>query len=118
MRERLLELAEHRARLVARAQSERATLNALLAPADAAGALAASLMRVARDVLDMAAHHPLSVVAGMALLVVLRPKRAITWLSRGWSLWRLYRGARGWWLRFAEPGTDASVRAGTAKRAP
>ena len=117
MRERLLALAEQRARLVARAQSERATLDALLAPADAAAALAASVVRVARGLLDQAARYPLGVVAGMALLVALRPKRAITWLSRGWSLWRLYRGARGWWLRFAEPGTDAGVRIDTPKAA-
>lgn len=103
MRARLLELAEHRTRLVARAQSERAALHALLAPADAAASLAASVLRVARDLVEIAGRHPLSVAAGMALLVVLRPKRAIYWLSRGWSLWRLYRGARGWWLRFAAP---------------
>jgi hypothetical protein len=103
MREHLLQLAEHRTRLVARAQAERASLNALLAPADAAGALAASVLRVARDVVEIAGRHPLSVVAGMALLVALRPKRAVIWLSRGWSAWRLYRGARGWWLRFSAP---------------
>lgn len=105
MRARLLELAEHRTRLVARAQHERAALNALLAPADAAGALAASVLRVARDLVEIAGRHPLGVVAGMALLGALRPKRALMWLSRGWSLWRLYRGARGWWLRFSAPET-------------
>lgn len=109
MRERLLALAERRAHLAARAEAERATLNALLAPADAAACLAVSVLRVARSVLDQAARYPLGVVAGMALLVALRPKRAITWLSRGWSLWRLYRGARGWWLRFEASGTAAGV---------
>ena len=104
MRERLLALAERRARLVAHAQSERATINALLAPADAAASLATSLLRIARNIGEQARHHPLGVVAGVALLVALRPKRAITWLSRGWSLWRLYRGARGWWLRFETAG--------------
>ena len=109
MRERLLALAEKRTRLAARAESERATLNTLLAPADAAASLAASVLRLARGVLDQAARYPLGVVAGMALLVALRPKRAITWLSRGWSLWRLYRGARGWWLRFEASGTAAGA---------
>jgi len=115
MRARLLELAEHRARLVARAQSERAALNALLAPADAAASLAGSVVRVARGLLDQAARYPLGVAAGMALLVALRPKRALTWLSRGWSLWRLYRGARGWWLRFAATGPAARAPAGAPK---
>jgi hypothetical protein len=104
MRERLLALAERRARLVAQAQSERATINALLAPADAAAALASSLFAAALHVQEQARRYPLAVAAGMALLVALRPKRAITWLSRGWSLWRLYRGARGWWLRLDAAG--------------
>ena len=118
MRERLLALAERRARLVAHAHSERVTINALLAPADAAASLGTSLFRIARSVTERAGQHPLEVVAGVALLVALRPKRAFTWLSRGWSLWRLYRGARGWWLRFATStiaGATARAPAGSAK---
>ena len=99
MRQQLLALAERRARLAARAQAERETLVALLAPADAAAAFAVSLIRTARGVLEQAGRHPLTVVAGVALLAALRPRRALTWLARGWSLWRLYRGAHGWWLR-------------------
>jgi hypothetical protein len=109
MREQLLALAERRAQLVARAGSERAAIDALLAPADAAATLAASLVRAARSAQEMAQRHPLSVVAGVALLVALRPRRAAVWLSRGWSLWRLYRGARGWWLRFETSGAASGV---------
>ena len=109
MRERLLALAERRARLAARAQSERATIGALLAPADGAAALAASLLQIARRAMERAGRQPLVVVAGVALLVALRPRRALTWISRGWSLWRLYRGARGWWLRFEASGTAAGA---------
>jgi hypothetical protein len=113
MRERLVALAERRAHLVARAQVERATIGALLARTDGAASLAASVIRTARRALDLAGHHPLIVVAGIALLVALRPRRALTWLARGWSLWRLYRGAHGWWLRFA---ATAGPPAGTAPR--
>jgi len=109
MRQRLLALAEKRTRLVARAESERATIDTLLAPVDAAASLGTSLCRIARRVGDQARQYPLGVVAGLALLVALRPKRAIAWLSRGWSLWRLYRGARGWWLRFEASGATASA---------
>ena len=111
MRARLLALAEHRTRLAARAQSERESMAALIARTDAAASLAVSLFQVARRVLEQGQRHPLSVVVGVALLVALRPRRAITWLARGWSLWRLYRGARGWWLRFAA----ATPAAGTPK---
>ncbi len=116
MRERLLALAERRAHLAARAQAERESLTSLLVPADTAASLAASLLRVARGVLDQAARHPLLTVAGVALLTALRPRRALTWLGRGWSLWRVYRGARGWWLRFAAPGANAGAPAGGAKQ--
>ena len=109
MRARLLALAERRARLSARAASERATINALLAPADAAASLASALLAATRSLRQQARRYPFAVTAGMALLVALRPKRAITWLSRGWSLWRLYRGARGWWLRFEASGTAAGA---------
>jgi hypothetical protein len=112
MRESLLALAERRAHLTARAQAERDTLSAMLVPADAAANLAGSLIRVARDVVDLAGRHPLSVAAGVALLVALRPRRALTWIGKGWSLWRLYRSARGWWLRFATPAAhNAEVAA-------
>jgi hypothetical protein len=101
MRQRLLALAERRAGLVARAQAERDAVFALLKPADAAAATVVSLFRAARSVLAEARRHPALVIAGVALLVALRPRRAIAWLAKGWSLWRLYRGAHGWWRRLA-----------------
>lgn len=109
MRERLLALAERRARLAARAQSERESMAALIARTDAVASLAVSVLHAARRVLEQGQRHPLAVVAGVALLAALRPKRAVTWLARGWSLWRLYRGARGWWLRFAATTPAAST---------
>ncbi len=101
MRSRLLALAEHRMRLSARAQAERETMAALLAPADGASALATTLLRTVRRAMEAAQRQPLIAVAGVLLFAVLRPKRALGWLARGWSLWRLYHGARGWWQRFA-----------------
>ena len=100
MRERLLALAEKRALLIARAQSERATLSALLVPVDRAASLVASAVNLGRSLAAQAARYPLLMVAGVVVLVALRPRRAIRWLARGWSLWRLYRGAHGWWQRF------------------
>jgi hypothetical protein len=110
MRERLLALAERRAHLAARAQTEREALAALLVPADGAGALAAMLLRTVRRAMEAAQRQPLLAIAGVALLAVLRPRRALTWLARGWSLWRLYQGARGWWLRFAAANPPAPRR--------
>ena len=109
MRERLLTLAGNRARLAARAQVERDRLAALLAPVDAAASAAQTLVRAGRRVAGEARRHPLPVVAGVALLVALRPRRALAWLARGWSLWRLYRGASGLWRRFAESAGSAGA---------
>jgi hypothetical protein len=108
MRERLLELAERRARLQARARSERETIAALLSPADGAAIAGTALLRAAQRTLAEARRHPLAMVAGVALLVALRPRRALGWLARGWSLWRLVRGAQGWWLRFSDSAASSS----------
>lgn len=109
MRERLLTLVETRARLSARAQAERDQLVVLLAPADAAAAVVAAVFQVARRAAGAARRHPLPFIAGVALLVALRPRRAISWLARGWSLWRLYRGASGLWQRFAQSAGSAGT---------
>jgi hypothetical protein len=109
MRERLLSLAENRARLRERAQAERDQLAALLAPMDAAASVAASLYRAGQRVAGEARRYPLVAVAGVVLLVALRPRRALAWLARGWSLWRLYRGASGVWQRFAQSAGSAGA---------
>ena len=110
MRARLILLAERRARLQAQAQTEREMLAAVLTPADGVARTAVAAYGVARRALAEARRHPLFMAVGIALLVALRPRRALGWLARGWSLWRLYRGAQGWWLRFSEltrPPADA-----------
>jgi len=111
MRARLIVLAERRARLRARAQSEREMVAAVLTPTDGAALAAVSAYRAVQRALEEARRHPLFMAVGVALLVALRPRRALSWLARGWSLWRLYRGAGGWWLRFSElAGAPADTR--------
>jgi hypothetical protein len=111
MRNRLLALAERRAQLAARAKAEREALSRLIAPADGAATAVAALLGLARRAADAAGRHPLVVVAGVALLAVLRPRRTFAWLARGWSLWRLARGAQGWWRRFSAAAGDPSAGA-------
>lgn len=101
MRGRLLELAERRARLVARAQADRESVARLLAATDGFSSIAASVVRMARGALNQALQHPLFAAAGLLVFLVLRPRRAIAWLAKGWSLWRLFRSAQGVWLRLA-----------------
>lgn len=95
MRARLIRLAERRAQLLQRARAEREHLAALVARGD--GAL--GWLDAGRRMLQELGRRPLIVVAAVALLVALRPRRTLKWLASGWSLWRLYRQASGWWQR-------------------
>jgi hypothetical protein len=94
-RERLIALRERRAGLVARAGAEREAIAALLARTDAVsrwfdiGIEAGAELR----------RHPAWIAAGVGVLFVLRPKRVLKWVASGWSLWRVYRGARAWLMR-------------------
>jgi len=107
-RERLIELAERRSRLQTRAQAERESLAGSLARADQAAVL---LLRLG-GIIDELRRRPWIVAGGVALLVALRPRRALGWLIKGWSAWRMYRGAERWWRQFAaRAGYSAQVRA-------
>lgn len=105
-RTRLIVLRERRARLVERAHAERERLAAFVSRAEAAY----SWIDLGRRLLDGARRQPLIVAAGAALLVALRPRRALKLLASGWSLWQLYRRARRWWLRFVPPSIDSTQR--------
>ena len=95
MRARLIGLAERRALLVERARAERKRLDALIARTGRADAVFEAGRRVVQEL----ARQPLILIGGAALLIALRPRRALGWIMQAWSLWRYYRTARHWWLR-------------------
>jgi hypothetical protein len=97
MRGRLLLLAERRARLAARASAERESLAAFMARTDGPVRMATKALAVGRRLLDELRREPLLVAAGVALLIALRPRRALGWALKGWSLWRTVRGLQRWW---------------------
>ena len=101
VRRRLLQLAERRARLAERARAERESLAALVARSDEASRVVSRVLGTGERLLQELRRQPLLVIAGAALLVVLKPRLALRWLGRGWGLWRLYRGLRRWWQRLA-----------------
>jgi hypothetical protein len=96
-RERLIRLRERRAELIARAGSEREAIAGLLARSDAAS----RWLEAGKEALAELRRHPAWIGGGVALLLVLRPKRVLKWLASGWSLWRVFRGARAWLRRVA-----------------
>jgi YqjK-like protein len=104
MRRRLIALSQQRARLIGRARVEREHLGAVAARIESA----LSWVDVVRRGVDGVRRHPLLVVAGIALLVVLRPRGAMKLLVSGWSLWRVYQRARRLWT------VAAALAAGTA----
>lgn len=97
MRRRLIALAEARALLRERAAAERDALDGFLGRADEAASLAARV----QNLIDELRRRPALIAAGAAFMVALRPKRALSWLAKGWSAWRLYRGAQRWFASVA-----------------
>jgi hypothetical protein len=104
MRERLIELAERRARLQAQARVEREDLGAFVGRVDQALALLDPLRRVIAEL----RRQPWIVAGGVALLFALRPKRTLGWLMKGWTAWRLYRSAQRWWRHYIGRAPDAA----------
>jgi len=97
MRARLLLLAERRAKLAARASVERESLAAFMARTDGAVLMANRAAAASRRLLEELRRQPLLVAAGVALLIALRPRRALGWALKGWTLWRTIRSAQRWW---------------------
>jgi len=97
MRSRLIDLRERRALLRERAARERAALDQWVARAEViegwADQGAAAMQWLGR--------RPLLVAAAAALALALRPRRALGWLSKGVTLWQLWRQARALWRRLA-----------------
>lgn len=95
MRERLIALRERRAILIERARVEREGLASLLARTD----VVTSWFDAGASTLAGIRDRPLWVLGALALLVAVRPRRALRWAASGWSLWRSYRMLHRWWRR-------------------
>jgi hypothetical protein len=87
---RLVKLQARRAHLVALAARQRADI----ARAFEAWKGPAALIDRGVAVWNFLKARPLLLAAGAALVVVLRRRHAMTWLSGAVALWRLYRTAR------------------------
>jgi hypothetical protein len=103
MRARLIELRERRAALAARAAREREALEEWLARAD----IVERWIGAGRDLGRAVLRRPWLAAAAVALLVALRPRRALKWIATGWSLARLARNLWRWWRRLAPPAAPA-----------
>jgi hypothetical protein len=104
IREKLIALRERRAVLVSRADHQRADVLELVGRADTAMAW----FERARGFGRKLRANPLWVVAGVALLVILRPRKALGLAATGLTLWRNWRILRATYERFVP--RQAAVR--------
>jgi len=96
MRERLLEVRERRAQLVASAELQRVAIFELLGKADHV----VHWYDRARDLGRKASAHPVWIAAAVALVVAARPRNAFKLVAAGFSLWRGWRKLRATIDRF------------------
>lgn len=83
----MVQIQVRRAHLLARAAAQRRDLSERLAAWKAPLAVADGSIAAARYL----RRHPSIVAAAVALLVLLKPRRAIIWARRGFVLWRTWR---------------------------
>jgi hypothetical protein len=94
MNPKLIELAEQRAALVARAETQRAELSRVLA--SWAGPL--GVVDRGWGATRYLGSNPILLGGVAAFLIALRPWRFVKWLPPGWIMWRIVRmglGAKG-----------------------
>lgn len=87
---RLNTLAERRRRLVAQSALQRAMLSGHADALQGTFALADKGVEAARYL----RAHPGLLAGAAAFTLALRPRKAFTWLKRGWLAWRLARKLR------------------------
>lgn len=95
MRERLIVLRERRTRLLERASAERERLARVVQ----ATGIAEPWLEAGERLVAQARRHPGWVLAAVAVVVALKPRRAIAYAVKGWSLYQLYRRGRALWER-------------------
>ena len=90
----LIELAVERGRLIERISQQRRQLGQQLQPLGAGLHGLDQAIAVVRRGSDYAKQHPEMVAAGVAVFVVLQPRRVWRWSKRGFFLWRAWRKLR------------------------
>lgn len=90
MNERLTQLAEHRAALVAQAERQREQLVQTIVPWQKPLSLAERAVSGIRYI----ARQPALLAAGAVLFTILGPRSIFKWIQRGWLAWRVVRNIR------------------------
>lgn len=108
MKQKLIELAVQRGRLLERSAMQRELLRQQLQPVGGAMRTADRVMATVRNGADYLVGHPGAVASAAVAVILIRPSRIWRWSKRGllvWSAWRKLRamgvslnlgGASGW----------------------
>jgi len=107
IREKLIALREHRARLVSSAVHQREGLIAIVERAE----VAMVWFDRARAFGQKLRANPLWVVAGVAVFVALRPRRMFRLFATGYSLWRGWGKVRALYERYVPRQVPARTAA-------
>jgi hypothetical protein len=90
MNAKLIQLAERRTTLVARAATQRVELSRILTPWRGSLAMVDEGLVAIRYI----RNHAALLVGIAAFVVPLRPLRVARWLRRGWVVWRMAVGVK------------------------
>lgn len=95
MNQALVDIAIRRGRLIERIANQRTALSRELQPV--CGVLHTADQGIARvrTATAFLKNHPGFVLAAVALLVALKPRRVWRWAKRGFLVWRTWRSLRG-----------------------
>ncbi len=96
MNRRLADLYLQQGRLLERIAIQRTQWQQQLAPVQHTARRAAALLVVGQQWVQTVRAHPLVLVALAGGLLLLPPRRVVTWAGRGLLVWRAWRGLRAW----------------------
>lgn len=94
MNRRLIDIGIRRGRLIERISTQRAQLGRQLQPVATVLNTADQAVAGIRTGADFARRHPTAIAATVALLVLLKPRRAWRWAGRAFIAWRSWRALR------------------------
>jgi len=102
MKKSLAELAFERGRLIERITHQRTTLAHQLRPLQEAQEASHRLLSRCRVGLDYIRARPWLLALGVLAVVLVKPRRSVSWVLRGLVLWRYVRKLRAavppeWW---------------------
>lgn len=90
MKKTRIQLAEQRAKLIAKAAKQREELTQAFSPLHHPLAVADKGLHVLRYI----GQHPVLLVGVVAIAVMIKPKRWLMLLENGWLMWRMVQNAK------------------------